>query len=74
MDCYIGIDVAKATLDIAAFAGVRWNPVLRAPADRGKPFQVAVTACMRKLLTILNAMRHDQQPWMRNTLDKQHSC
>lgn len=29
----------------------------------GKPFKVAITAVMRKLLTTLNAMLRDQQPW-----------
>ncbi|HEY4106151.1 MAG TPA: IS110 family transposase, partial [Polyangiaceae bacterium] len=29
----------------------------------GKAGQVALTACMRKLLTILNAMIRDNRPW-----------
>ncbi|MDW3682641.1 IS110 family transposase, partial [Cupriavidus sp. CV2] len=29
----------------------------------GKPFKLAVTACMRKLLTVLNAMAKTGQPW-----------
>jgi transposase len=29
----------------------------------GKPAKVALTACMRKLLTILNAIAGDGQPW-----------
>lgn len=29
----------------------------------GKPKKLALTACMRKLLTILNAMTRDQSPW-----------
>ncbi|MDP9995899.1 transposase [Variovorax boronicumulans] len=29
----------------------------------GKPFKVAITACMRKLLVILNAMLKSEQPW-----------
>ncbi|MBY4899153.1 IS110 family transposase, partial [Cupriavidus sp. AU9028] len=33
----------------------------------GKPFKVAVTACMRKLLTVLNAMMKSGQPWQDNT-------
>lgn len=57
----------RAALYMAAFAGVRWNPVLRAFYTRlrtaGKPFKVAVTACMRKLLVILNTMLRQQQPW-----------
>jgi transposase len=31
--------------------------------DRGKPPKLAITACMRKLLTILNAILRDQKPW-----------
>ena len=34
----------------------------------GKPKKVAVIACVRKLLTILNAMLHQNQPW-----DPQHA-
>ena len=29
----------------------------------GKPFKVILTACMRKLLIILNAIAKCQQPW-----------
>ncbi|HEY6982586.1 MAG TPA: IS110 family transposase, partial [Reyranella sp.] len=29
----------------------------------GKPAKLALTACMRKLLTILNAVLRDQRPW-----------
>jgi transposase len=57
----------RAALYMAACAGVRWNPVRRAFYRRlraaGKPFKVAVTACMRKLLVILNTMMRQQQPW-----------
>jgi transposase len=31
--------------------------------DVGKPFKVALVACMRKLLTILNAMLRERKPW-----------
>lgn len=57
----------RAALYMAAFVGMRHNPTLRRFAERlqaaGKPFKVAATACMRKLLTILNAMVRHQQPW-----------
>jgi transposase len=33
---------------------------------RGKPAKVAITACMRKLVVILNAMLRDQRPWQPN--------
>ena len=43
------------------------NPVIRAFYERlvaaGKPPKVALVACMRKLLTILNAMLRDAAPW-----------
>jgi transposase len=46
---------------------VRHNPVLRAFYERlnaaGKPKKVALTACMRKLLTILNAMLKHHTSW-----------
>jgi transposase len=52
---------------MAALVGIRHNPVLRRFYDRlraaGKPFKVAATACMRKLLTILNAMVRHQTRW-----------
>lgn len=37
----------------------------------GKPKKVALTACMRKILTILNAMVRDNKPW--NPLKEQHA-
>jgi transposase len=52
---------------MAALVGVRHNPVLRGFYHRlraaGKPAKVALVACMRKLLTILNAMLAHQTPW-----------
>ena len=45
----------------------RYNPALKEFYQRlcqaGKPKKVALTACMRKLLTILNAMVRDNRPW-----------
>jgi transposase len=52
---------------MAAWIGTRWNPVLKATYQRliaaGKPRKVALVACMRKLLTILNAMVRSNTPW-----------
>jgi transposase len=46
---------------------VRYNPVLKAFYQRlgraGNAKKVALTACMRKLVTILKAMGTHQQPW-----------
>ncbi len=62
----------RAVLYMAALVGIKHNPVLRQFYERlraaGKPFKVAVTACMRKLLTILNAMLHQNRRW-----DPQHT-
>jgi transposase len=57
----------RAALYMAALVGVRHNPVLRTFYERllahGKPKQVALTACMHKLLTILHAVLRDRTPW-----------
>ena len=37
--------------------------LLASSAHQGKPAKVALVACMRKLLTILNAILRDQTPW-----------
>jgi transposase len=50
----------RSVLYMAALAARRCNPVIKAFADRlaqhGKPFKVVLTACMRKLLVIVNAL------------------
>ena len=55
---------------MATCAAVRFNPVMRAYYERlclaGKARKVALTACMRKLLVILNAMARDRTPWNPN--------
>jgi transposase len=52
---------------MAALVGTRCNPVIRAFYLRllaaGKPKKVALMACMRKLLTILNAMMRTNTTW-----------
>jgi transposase len=57
----------RCVLYMATLTAVRWNPVIKDMYQRlknqGKPFKVAMTACMRKLLTILNAILNAQQPW-----------
>ncbi len=57
----------RAALYMAALVATRHNPVIKAFYQRllqaGKPKKVALTACMRKLLTILNVMVRDQRPW-----------
>jgi transposase len=62
-----GRAAVRAVLYMATVAAVRCNPVLRAFFRRlcaaGKPKKVALIACMRKLLTILNAMMHTRTAW-----------
>ena len=57
----------RAALYMPTLVAVRFNPVLKEFYTRlvvaGKPKKVAITACMRKLLTIPNAMVKQQAPW-----------
>lgn len=57
----------RTALYMAALTATRYNPVIRAFYARlcaaGKAKKVALTACMRKLLTILNAMLKHRTPW-----------
>lgn len=57
----------RAALYMSALVATRFNPVIRVFYQRlcaaGKAKKVALTACMRKLLTILNAMLKHQTPW-----------
>ena len=62
-----GRNEVRRVLYMAAFAARRFNPVIRAFAARleaaGKPFKVVMTACMRKLLVILNTMVRAGTAW-----------
>lgn len=57
----------RCALYMGVISAKRFNPVIKAFYERlrnaGKPFKVAMTACMRKLLTILNAMLKKGQKW-----------
>jgi len=57
----------RSVLYMSVLSGIRYNPVIKAQYEqllkRGKEKKVAITACMRKILTILNAMMRDQQPF-----------
>lgn len=72
----------RTALFLSAWSACRWNPVIRVFYQRlrakGKPPKVAQVACMRKLLTILNAMIRDTRPWdptlPLDQLRLQHSC
>lgn len=62
----------RAVLYMGALVATRWNPVIRAFYERlraaGKPKKVALVACMRKLLTILNAMARSGTAWRQSAL------
>jgi transposase len=66
-----GRATVRAALFMGAMAAARHNPELKAFRDRlvsaGKPKLVALVATARKLLTILNAILRDQQPWRPKT-------
>ncbi len=65
-----GRSSVRATLYMATLVATRHNSVIRAFYQRlleaGKPKKVALTACMRKLLTILNAMLKHNRSWNSN--------
>lgn len=62
-----GRSYLRRMLYMAAVVASRYNPVIRAFYQRlvaaGKPKKLALTACMRKLVLILNAMVKHHQPW-----------
>jgi transposase len=62
-----GRSSVRAALYMATLVATRFNPVIKAFYQRlleaGKPKKVALTACMRKLLTILNSMVKHNCPW-----------
>jgi len=64
---YGGRSRVRTMLYMAATTAIRSNPVIRAFYERlkarGKPHKVAMVACMRKMLTILNAMLRQSTPW-----------
>ena len=64
---YGGRATVRSVLYMAALAAKRYNPRIKKFYDelirRGKEKKVALTACMRKLIVILNAMLRTNQPW-----------
>src|SRR5438105_3040419 len=80
---YGGRSQVRTLLYMAATTAIRSNPVIRAFYERlksrGKPHKVAMVACMRKMLTILNAMVRQSTPWTPETnpvcsIHLQHGC
>jgi transposase len=64
---FAGRAAVRSVLYMATITAIRCNPVIGRFAKRlqeaGKLPKVVITACMRKLLTILNAMARDGQKW-----------
>ena len=62
-----GRSQVREALYMAALTAKRWNPVIRTLYERltarGKPHKVAMVACMRKMLVILNTMAKNNAPW-----------
>lgn len=62
-----GRSAVRRAIYMAALVAKRFNPRIRSFAERlhraGKPFKVVITACMRKLLTILNTLVHTNSTW-----------
>jgi transposase len=62
-----GRAVVRSALYMATLVATRRNPIIRDfyrhLLSQGKPKKLALTACMHKLLTILNAMVKHQTPW-----------
>jgi transposase len=65
--CVGGRPHVRAALYMSIVSAMRFNPLIKALADRlraaGKPFKVVATACVHKLLTILNVMIRDGKTW-----------
>jgi transposase len=61
----------RAPLYMAVLVAMRWNPIIKTFYRRllaaGKKKKVALTACMRKLLTILNAMLKNKTAWQQKS-------
>lgn len=62
-----GRAAVRSALYMATFSALTHNPLIAAYYQHlrhsGKPFKVAMVACMRKLLTILNALIKYRRPW-----------
>ena len=64
----------RNVLYMATLAAMRFNPVIKAFADRlrakGKKNKVIIVACIRKLVTLINAMLRDRLEWNQLNLVK----
>ncbi len=61
----------RSALFMASLSACRYNPTMKAFYQKllnaGKKPIIAMTACMRKMITILNAMIRDNKVWSYNT-------
>lgn len=75
-----GRSQVRRTLYMATLSATRSNPTIKSFYQRlreaGKTHKVAMTACMRKILVILNAMIKNNTYWQspHNLVDAEHSC
>jgi transposase len=57
----------RNALFMATVSAARWNPAIRVFYQRliqaGRLAKIARIACMRKLVTVLNAILRDRRPW-----------
>jgi transposase len=57
----------RSALYMATLSAIRWNPIIsqhyKSLVERGRPKKVALVACMRRLLGILNAIMRTNIPW-----------
>jgi transposase len=62
-----GRAAVRSTLYMAVLSAMQWNPRIKEFYERlisnGKENKVAMTACMRKIIVIMNAMMRDQCQW-----------
>jgi transposase len=62
-----GRAAVRKVLYMATLVAIRWNPVIKTHyaqlVARGRPKKVAIIACMRRLLGILNAIIRTASPW-----------
>ncbi|WP_417382274.1 IS110 family transposase [Gimesia sp.] len=62
----------RRILYMATLVATRWNSRIKAfylsLLEKGKPKKLAITACMRKFLTILNSMMKNNQTWDQNLI------
>jgi len=67
-----GRKTVRVHLYMATISAIKWNYKIKAFYQRliaaGKKPKVAITACMRKVITILNAMVKQQKPWQAGTV------